>query len=159
MIDLDLLLSKNQTFTDDILQKIADDFIAECEEKQLFPWRYYYIKYPVFRPGSYGKLSNRNAAEQPYMFAVMQTRSMWSQNTYMPYLKEADEAHLSRDDMGMRLIYGDQHIVCRNDSYLLRNNDNEDEPVETLTIRQNEEGIDTEDRVIRLKEYLAENFL
>ncbi len=148
------LLSTNQTFTDDILQKIADDFIAECEEKKLFPWRYYYIKYPVFRPGSYGKLSNRNAEEQPYMFAVMQTRSMWSQNTYMPYLKAADEAHLSRDDMGMRLIYGDQHIVCRNDCYLLRNNENEDEPVETLTIRQNEEGVDTEDRIIRLKEYI-----
>lgn len=52
-----------------------------------------------------------------YMFSVMQTKTQWSQNTYMPYLKEADDAHLSRDEMGQYLVYDDVYIVCENNSY------------------------------------------
>ena len=45
-----------------------------------------------------------------------------SQNSYYPYLKVASEAHLSKDDMGQRLIFGDEHIICTNNSYLRRKN-------------------------------------
>lgn len=87
-------------------------FLAQCEKDNLYPWNYYYVKYPVFRPGSYGKMSNDDVENKPYMFSVMQTKTQWSQNTYMPYLKEADDAHLSRDEMGQYLVYDDVYIVC-----------------------------------------------
>ncbi len=152
------LLSTNEEFTNDTLQKIIDDYIAECETNKEFPLRYYYVKYREYRPGAYGKLSNSEAKEKPYLFSVMCTQSMWSSNTYMPFLKVADDSHLSKDDNGQRLIYGDFHIICTNDSFLLRKNDG-DETVETVQIPQNESGIDTKDRIQILKSFLAEKNL
>lgn len=151
------LLSSNTTFTNDILKQIVDTYIADCESKGLYPLEYYYVKYPVYRPGSYGKLSNSDYAHSPYLFSVMQTKTQWSQNTYMSFLKAADDAHLSRDDMGQRLIFGDEHIICTNTSYLRRKNIG-DTVVETISISQNSNGIDTEDRVLKLKNYIAANF-
>ena len=72
----------------------------------------------------------------------------------MPYLKEADEAHLSKDFMGQRLIYGDRHLICNNDSYLLRDNKT-DSVIRSFPIPQNEDGIDTEDRIILLRELIS----
>ena len=92
----------------------------------------------------------------PYMFLVMQTRTQMSQNSYYPYLKVASEAHLSKDDMGQRLIFGDEHIICTNNSYLRRKNVG-DEIVDTIVIPQNEDGIDTEDRITLLKNYIKAN--
>lgn len=151
------LLEKSETFTNELLQQIADEFIQECETSNEYPWRYYYVKYPEYRPGSYGKLSNSKAAEKPYMFSVLQTKSQWSSNTYMPFLKAADDAHLSKEDMGQRLIYGAAHIICENSSYVVRKNEDES-VVETIDISQNEQGVDTEDRIIKLKGYIASHF-
>ncbi len=117
------LLGKHESFTNEILKQIRDEFLASCETASLYPWRYYYVKYQSFRPGSYGQYSNMHAENKPYLFSVMQTRSQLSSNTYMPYLKEVDDAHLSKDSMGQRLVYGDLHIICENDRYLLRNNE------------------------------------
>lgn len=146
------LLSKHESFSNDTLKDIVDAFVSECEEKHEYPWRYYYVKYDEFRPGSYGKLSNSKAEERPYMFSVMQTKSQWSSSTYMPYLKAADEKHLSTDDMGQRLVYGDKYVECDNAAYLLKKS--EEEIIETIAINQNEAGVDTEDRIIKLKEYV-----
>ena len=108
----------------------------------------------LFRPGSYGKMSNDDVVNKPYMFSVMQTKTQWSQNTYMPYLKEADDDHLSRDEMGQYLVYDDVYIACENNSYGVYRND-DDSLTDTVTISQNEAGIDTEDRIIKLKKYIA----
>ena len=148
------LLATHETIDDNVLKAIASDFVKECEEKSEYPWRYYYIKYAEYRPGSYGKLSNSKPEECPYLYSVLQTRSQWSSNTYLPYLKAADNDRLDRDSMGQRLTYGDRHIICQNSAYVLRNN--EDESVlDTVVISQNEDGIDTEDRVVKLKEYIG----
>jgi hypothetical protein len=112
------LLKTNEDFSNEALKKIADDYIQECESKNLYPFRYYYIKYREYRPGAYGKMHNNSAAANPYMFLVMQTRNQLSQNSYYPYLKAVSESHLSKDDMGQRLVYGDEHIICTNNSYL-----------------------------------------
>ena len=85
----------------------------------------------------------------------MQTKSHWSPNTYMPFLKEADEEHLSKDDMGQRLVYGDRYVVCLNDGFQIRDNENE-EVVDTVYVRQSEGGVDVEDRVLVLRGYLEE---
>lgn len=62
------LLSKSESFTDEFLKQIVTSFISSCEESGIYPWRYYYVKYSSFRPGSYGKFSNDNVAEKPYMW-------------------------------------------------------------------------------------------
>lgn len=148
------LLKSKESFDDGILDGIISAFLAQCEKDNLYPWNYYYVKYPVFRPGSYGKMSNDDVVNKPYMFSVMQTKTQWSQNTYMPYLKEADDDHLSRDEMGQYLVYDDVYIVCENNSYDVYRND-DDSLTDTVTISQNEAGIDTEDRIIKLKKYIA----
>ncbi len=148
------LLSTNEIFDNDILDGMISKYIARCESEGVYPWNYYYVKYPIFRPGSFGKLSNDDAATKPYMFSVMQTKSQWSQNTYMPYLKEADDAHLSRDYLGQRLVYSDIYITCDNDAYIVHSNE-DGSIAETLTISQNADGIDTEDRIIKLKDYIG----
>ncbi len=150
------MLDTNEEFTNEVLKKIADDYLQECESNNLYPFRCYYIKYREYRPGAYGKMYNNSAAANPYMFLVMQTRTQLSQNSYYPYLKVASEAHLSKDDMGQRLIFEDEHIICTNNSYLRRKNVG-DEIVDTIVIPQNEDGIDTEDRITLLKNYIKAN--
>ena len=152
------LLATNQVFNNSTLDVIISAYIAQCENECVYPWNYYYVKYPVFRPGSYGKLSNTEAENKPYMYSVMQTKTQWSQNTYMPYLKEADDAHLSRDEFGQYLVYKDAYIACENDSYGVYKIE-DDSLIDTITISQNDEGVDTEDRIIKLKNYIAKNNL
>ncbi len=147
------LLSKAEVFTDEMLQDIADAFLAECEDTHEYPWRYYYVKYPEFRPGSYGKIANRDRKINPYLCSVMQTKTQLSSYTYIPYLLIADESHLSRDDLGQRLVYGDEHIICENDAYVRRKNE-DDKVLERVPIPQNDDGVDTEDRILLLKAYL-----
>lgn len=147
------LLLKSESFSNDILENIAENFISECCINNTYPWRYYYVKYSVFRPGSYGKLSNSKSTENPYLFSVMQTKSQWSSNTYMPYLKAVDNDHLSRDDMGQRLVFSDTYITCENASYAVKKI-SDDSVVDTVEIMQNEAGIDIVDRIQILKMYL-----
>ncbi len=148
------LLAKSATFSDDYLKQIADEYVESCETSSTYPWRYYYIKYNAFRPGSYGKYANGHYEESPYLFKVMRTKSQGSSSTYIPYLKEADDDHLDKDSMGTRLIYGDKHITCENAAYLLRDNETE-EVIDTIPITQNSDGTDTEDRIVLLKDYIA----
>ena len=152
------LLETNRNFTNSTLDAIITAYIDQCENDGVYPWTYYYVKYPVFRPGSYGKLSNNDVENKPYMYSVMQTKTQWSQNTYMPYLKEADDAHLSRDEFGQYLVYKDVYIACENDSYGVYKIE-DDSLIDTISISQNEQGVDTEDRIIKLKKYIATNNL
>ena len=146
------LLQGNATFTNEILDGIADGFIARCTSNSTYPWRYYYVKYDAFRPGSYGKLRNREASEKPYLFSVMQTKTQWSQNTYMPYLKIVDNYRLSHYDMGQKLLYDDRYIVCENASYKVKRIE-DNSIIDTIEISQDENGIDKEDRVQKLNNY------
>lgn len=151
------LLATNEEFSDEILKKRADDYLQECETNNLYPFGYYYIKYKEYRPGAYGKMHNNSAAPNSYMFLVMQTKTQLSPNSYYPYLKVASEAHLSKDDMGRRLIFDNEHIICTENSYLRRKNE-DDVIVDTISIAQNSDGTDTEDRIIVLKNYIEANF-
>lgn len=152
------LLSLTESFSNQFLDEIAEKYMQSCEIAGIFPWRYYYVKYDSFRPGSFGKLSNNKPKEQPYMYVVLQTKSQWSENTYMPYLKEVDDNHhLSRDSYGQRLEFGDFYIECENASYRVRETGTK-AVVETISIKQNEQGIDIEDRIVLLRTYISKNF-
>ena len=152
------LLETNEIFTDDVLTAQINAFIQKCESSNTFPWEYYYVKYPVCRPGKYGKLSNDDTIATPYMYSIMQTKTQWSSNTYIPYFKaiDNDDKYISRDEYGQRMVFDHSHIICENASYVVRRNDTE-EIIETISIAQNEDGIDTENRIDKLAAYIKAN--
>ena len=152
------LLESHESFSDEILDDISEEFIRECETKNIYPWRYYYVKYPAFRPGSYGKLCNTNKADEPYLFTVMLTKSQLSENSYDPYLKVADPKHISRDDLGQRLLYSDCYIITENDCFLVKRLGS-DEELERIPIKQNDEGFDEEKRISILKSFIKKSDL
>lgn len=80
-----------------------------------------------------------------------------SQSSYVPYLKEADPAHLSRNGPGRKLIYTDRgyYIISQNDCYEIKRS--REEVIGTIEIAQNDQGIDIEDRIIKLKEWLSKS--
>ena len=143
---LAVLLSRADTFTDEILSEIIDKYIYDCETSNNYEWRYYYIKYDVFRPGSFGKYYWSMFDNKPYEFSVMKTESKVSENTYQPFLMTVYKNKLSKDSYGQRAIDGDNYIVCLNSAYVVKSIAT-DEEVERITISQNQKGIDTEDRI------------
>ena len=154
------LLDKYEEFSDEILEKIAKDYLEECKGE--YPFRYYYIKYDEYRPNSYGKMWNDDADAEDeteakgYTFRVMQTESRLSESSYAPALKAASDSHLSKKDYGDRLIFDNVYITYEKDSYLIRKNE-DDSIVGSIEFKQNADGIDIEDRIIRLKNYIEEN--
>lgn len=144
------LLSQADSFTDEFLSGIIYAFINDCETNNNYEWRYYYVKYDLFRPGSFGKYNWDDFAKRPYEFSVMQTEAMISENTYQPFLKAVYKNKLSKDDYGQRAIDGDNYKVCENAAYVVKNISTKAE-VERIAIAQNENGIDTEDRIKKLQ--------
>ena len=150
------LLDKYEEFSDEILEKIAKDYLEECKGE--YPFRYYYIKYDEYRPNSYGKMWNDDPKANPYMFRVMQTETRLSEYSYYPALKVASDSHLSKEHYGDRLIFDDEYITCEKDSYLIRKN-KDDSFVGSIEIKQNADGIDIEDRIIVLKNYIEKKYI
>lgn len=145
------LLEKSNIFNDGILTNIINEYITKCESEKQYPWEYYYIKYPSFRPDRYGKYSWGSYSDKKYEFSAMFTRNKWSQNTFQPFLKEIDEAKLDRDNLGQSLIYYDKYLViCINDGYIIRSIDS-NELLSKIDILQNENRVDIEDRIIKGK--------
>lgn len=147
------LLSRSDSFDDELLSSIVNTYINNCENTNNYDWRYYYIKYDLFRPGSFGKYNWDDFENRPYEFSVMKTESKISQNTYQPFLKVVYKNNLSKDDYGQRVIIGDNYIVCKNAAYVVKSIDTNAE-VERVAIAQNDKGIDTEDRIIKVQSSL-----
>lgn len=55
---------------------------------------------------------------------------------------------------GQYLVYDDVYIVCENESYGVYKID-DNSLTDTIVISQNDKGIDTEDRIFKLKKYVA----
>lgn len=153
------LLSKYNNFTDDMLWEIVDRYITDCESKNLYDWRYYYVKYDVFRPARYGKCRWRDFENKPYEFAVMQSQRYPSTKTYQPFLKEVDQyGYLNSQNQGMDLYWGDGYrTVCENNAFVTYWYDEETEETvevieERIDIKQNKDGIDIENRIEKYKE-------
>ncbi|AHM57716.1 hypothetical protein EAL2_808p02110 (plasmid) [Peptoclostridium acidaminophilum DSM 3953] len=144
------LLSRSDSFNDELLSSIIKTYIDECETNNNYEWRYYYIKYDLFRPGSFGKYYWDDFEKRPYEFSIMSTESKISENTYQPFLKAIYKNKLSKDHYGQRAIDGDNYIVCENAAYVVKRTDTNAE-VEMIAIAQNDEGIDTEDRIKKLQ--------
>lgn len=147
---LQALLSHAERFTDKILTKIKDRFITDCEDSSRYDWRYYFIKYPLFRPNSFGKYSWLDYQGSPYELSVMQTRQYWSENTYSPFLMAIDAKHLSREEKGQRIVWDGWYMKHQNGGYIIFSTETHEE-INSVSIQQSSDGIDMEDRIAKMK--------
>ena len=145
------LLQKSEVFSNVLLSEMVNEYITKCEDGSEFPLQYYYIKYDLFRPSSFGKYSWEDYLNKPYEVAVMQTESKWSENTYQPFLKVLDStSRLAKNYSGQRIVIGDNYLVCHNSAYVVKNSEN-DQVVKEYLIAQNEYGIDVENRIEKMR--------
>mgnify|MGYP004515300979 CR=1 FL=1 len=152
------LLSKTDDINDDLLTSIAETYLKKCEDKKIFEWRYYYIKYPEFRPGRYGKYYIKQYRDEPGIIKNYELVAMWSAEAvsslaWSPFLKAIDTTTLSKDDCGMKLVSNEYYVVCLEAGYFVFKK-GEEKPVEIFAPVQNEEGIDTENRIEKFREPL-----
>ncbi len=154
------LLKKNESPDNQFLDQIANDYLIQCETDNLFDWRYYYIRYKEFRPDppTYGKYGNSHFYDSPYITTVMITDTKVSENSYNPFLKIAAPGLISREHYGQRVIFPEVYITCENSHYAIFDKESDTE-IKRIPIKQNENGTDTEDRIVLLKRYLEENRL
>lgn len=157
------LLTDHAHFSDEVLDDIADKFLAECEKSQSYDWRYYYVKYPAFRPNDYyGKYFDARG----YDSLIITTRNRCSENAYSPFLKAVQESvekylYLELFDARKNLLSDqqkyynfNQHSICvyeknpdiTDDSYGINSYILKSE----IPIEQTIESIDTEDRIQKL---------
>lgn len=148
------LLSKTAMPDNDFLQSVIDRYLKECEMNSLFDWRYYYIKYEESRPNRYGKYYWADYARKPYVFSALWTEVKESENAYQPLLKILGD--VSRQDLGKKLIFGDKYIMLTNSSYLIFDMQT-DKNIGEISIDQNSDGIDVEDRIMKMCKYLETN--
>ena len=146
------LLSRTDCFDKAFLQAHIQDFLAKREEEKVFDFAYYYVKYPVFRPFAYGKYQWWDFTK-PYDVLVLTTKSVLSENAYQPFLEEID-----KDKSGLyypqgRLKLNGCCVFCENDKFVFKDTDT-NEVIEELAIAQ-KEGIDCENRIEKLRNYLC----
>lgn len=152
---LNELLSRESVFTDDCLNQMVKDYLDECENKQEYSWIYYFIKYKLFRPDRYGKYWWNDSENSPYVFTVLFQRHNVSENSYNPFLKEVN-GHVSREHWGNRIYINDGEFLTETQtSYQLISNDENENVQQEFAIAQNEKGIDTENRIEKMKENLS----
>lgn len=143
------LLLTSVEFNDVFLSKISDDFLQKCETNNEYPWEYYFIKYPYFRSDRYGKYYWATFEEKKYELVFMYTPTKLSDNAYQPFLKGIDGLRLNRDNCGRSLVYNDKFVVtCENDRFMIKSTEKE-EVLAEIIISQNEDNIDTEDRILK----------
>lgn len=152
---LQALLFYADVFTDKILTEIKERYITDCETSSRYDWRYYFIKYPIFRPDSYGKYSWLDYQRKPYELSVMQTRQYWSENTYSPFLMEIDAEHLSREEKGQRIEWDSWYMKHYNHAYIIYSLETNEE-IQTISIDHSSDGIDTENRIIKMQKLYPE---
>lgn len=153
---LNELLSRTSVFSDDYLKKMISDYTLSCENKKEFSWIYYYVKYDVFRTGRYGKYWWNNFENEPYVFTTLFQRQKASENSYNPFLKAVNE-NVSREHLGNRIYLNDNsYLIETQTSYQVFSNDENGGILDSFSISQNENGIDTINRIEYIKNILIQ---
>ena len=150
------LLSRVDEYSDDALARIYEGYLRECEQNSLFDWRYYYVKYDAFRPGRYGKYYWPDVANKPYCFIALWTKTQVSERAFYPFLKALDtDGNRYVWDMNRTYLdFGNRRLVFDNSSYTFIDAENGEE-IEKYDMAQNENGIDTEDRIAKMQAILS----
>ena len=148
---LNKLLESASHATNDYLKGLIDSFVRRCENNKEFPWTYYYMKYDVFRTGRYGKYWWNDFDKSPYVFTTIYQSKNASENSYNPFLK-AVNINVSREHYGNRIRLNDVKFLRETQSsYQVVSNDENKDVQEEINITQDENGIDTENRIEKMK--------
>jgi hypothetical protein len=147
---LSQLLFEHTEFSDSTLQEMVDSYLTKCDTEHQYDWRYYYIKYPSFCPGRYGKYEWTDYENNPYVFNALYTRYNPSENSYCPFLHEINAEHINRDDYGHSLLFNHRKVYARNDAFVVCDADTEEE-FYRLDIPMSDDGIDETDRIQLVK--------
>ncbi len=139
------LLRKYQTFNNDVLDKIINDYMKSCEDEQHYDWRYYFVKYKAFRPERFGKYWIEG---NPYCLYALWTEQNMSENAYQPFLKIIDPNNIDKNALGKRIKSGQSYLYCCSKGFELKDENNK--VIETLSIAQ-VDGVDTEERIEKYK--------
>lgn len=154
---LEKLLLYNQHFSNSYLEKIIHDYLSDCERDKNFEWSYYYVKYSEFRIGRYGKYFWNDFENAPYLFSALWGEQKQSENAYQPFLKAIDDKNkISRESFGQRIEFEKYFIECENNAYVVKEIET-GETVDRLTINQ-DNGVDTEDRILKFKNWYKKNY-
>ncbi|MDY3854445.1 MAG: DUF262 domain-containing protein [Butyribacter sp.] len=150
------LLSALDKVDEKELLSVIKEYVSECKQQKLYPWTYYYIIYDDFRPGKYGKMYWEDDVRK-YRLRIMQTEIQASENTYDPFLYSVLPVCITREYGGRYLHIEDDYIESENDAFVVYDWDSENE-IDRLPIKQNENGIDKEDRIKKLQKYLQKRY-
>ena len=148
---LNALLSTTDIFTDDYLKGLINGFMANCQSRKEYLWIYYYVKYKKFRPGRYGKYWWKDFDNKPYVFTALFQRQKPSENSYNPFLKAISD-EVWREHWGNRIFLNESAFLRETQTaYRVISNDENESIIHEISITQNDTGIDTEDRIEKMK--------
>ena len=118
----------------------------------VYDWRYYYVKYDEFRPGRYGKYYWNEFEAEPYNLIVLWTKTQVSERAFNPFLSaiDPDDSHCVFDGTSRYVDRGATRIKSRNAGYYVVDSGT-DEILEEYNIDQTADGVDTEDRVAKIR--------
>jgi hypothetical protein len=137
-------IMKSDIIDDNSLKGIIDTFLKKCEDNNNFPWQYYYVKYPVFRKGRFGKYQLGLTPETQYDVLSLWARAK-SSNARQPFL----EATGDYEFYNLRYKpFADGWLYCDSDKWLLYMGEDFDSsrPAKFLPIAKNGAN-DAEDRI------------
>lgn len=146
----------DKKINDSYLQEKIKDYLTECKNRKLYDWRYYYIAYPGFRPGRYGKYAVEE--DKPYALVALYTQKRESNNAYQCMLQALIDEHAVEEStclMNTRTLNcDDSQLTCENNAFVSYSLDGDKVQ---FRIPQNDEGIDTVDRIQYFKEHREDN--
>ena len=159
---LSKLLSENESFTNESLDRITNDYLNTSTEK---PVRYYMAKYPSMLPNRFGKYFWRNYENEKrgsYKVIMMTTEFNFGFN-YDIFLKTLYDI-LGGETVGLlignysyseynnggkdKLSMTNQKMSLTLDDNIYTIYDENNEEIESRQIAQNGKGLDIEDRVL-----------
>lgn len=153
------LLTEVANPSETLLKAKILDYLNTCESRNLYCFEYYYVKYPWFRKAEFGKYQCSNLKENPYNILVMQTKTKPSENSYQPFLRELGVGSLDRENHGRFLKIGDLTLRCDKKGFLVSKIVDGKEEKEEIRVNQDEKGIDIENRIEKMKQWLREKNL
>ena len=159
---LNELLSKIPDNCNNVQQILENNISAYLnDENTVFDWRYYFIKYEQMRYDAFGMYWWADKTGKPYEVIMMHTEKSlsgrnWNAFSYVlsklcPDKLELDNYAYQGDKLRVR---GKNILIdILNDKFVLYEED--EEPVD-IPITQNENGIDTENRIEKMRRILDE---
>ena len=144
----------------EILKKLISDYLNS--ENPVFDWRYYFIKYDSIRHDSYGMYYWKDKTKKQYEIIMMHTEKSlggrnWNIFSYALaklYPSNFELENFAYQGSKLKLKGENIFIDIFNDKFVI--NETGRNPV-TISIQQNENGFDLDDRVLTIYHEIKKN--